>query len=174
MLRIHEICLAVVLAGTMLAEPFPAYAQHLLVKTNGSEFVGLQISQTLFRACGDLDIPIDGGVISKTPRKCQPQQKKVTQAPLITHITIDEIDLDSRTFKAKEAEASVGAKTFYFPEVSETSNVWFKKIKTGDRLKIDAWMLTDDNKNKVLGVTNDVQFVAKQPVPPGPLDAHPN
>lgn len=149
MLGIHESCLAVVLAGTMLATT--AYAEHLLVKANGSEFVGIQISQETFRACGPIDIPIEGGKVSMTGRKCPKTPQLSVTAPVI-----EEIDVRTRTFKAKEA--NVGVMTFYFPKVSETSNVSFLELKPGDKLKINAWMLSNDEHGEVRWVTNDVRI----------------
>ena len=147
---------------------FSAHSEHLLVKTNGSEYVGLQISEKLFQACGNRTVQIEGGTVSNTVRKCP---KPPTLTGLLPGVVVEEVDASSRTFKAQVPD--MGTKKFYFPEVSESMaayvvgfevpqghaeyKVWFSTLKPGDKLKVNAWKAARDQNPQDVWVTEDVR-----------------
>lgn len=137
-----------------------AHSQHLLVKSNDREYVGVQISEKMFKACGNREVPIDDGKITNTGRKCSVPNLHFTAT--LSGLVVEEVNVSSRTFKAQDLKG--GIKEFYFPEVSEgKGKVWFATLKPGDRLTVDVWEVSEshdlaaDQTQGRVWVTNEIR-----------------
>lgn len=132
-------------------------AQHLLVKKN-SEYVGVKISQRIFKACGDLQIDIGDGSISNTDRRCVNKPiVLLTNSP----VTVTTVNTSERTFTGSLPNSDT--RTFYFPENAELgSKLDFSKITAGAKINISAWQYTASEKEgaldeKMVWIANDVK-----------------